>query len=143
MVSAPWSCRVLRSLARLVTEAAVLQPLEGRLADRGVVELAHDQAVETVDLALAREIDELNLLDIARLEPDGRAREEIETPAVGFLAIEDEGPVDLEEVEMRADLDRSITRIGDLELHRGAAGVDLEVRPVVIIFARFLGSASS
>ena len=82
----------LRSLAGLVTEAAVLQPLEGRLADGGVVELAHDQAVETVDLALAGEIDELNFLDVSRLEPDGRAREEVEAPAVGLLAIEDEAP---------------------------------------------------
>ena len=52
-----------------------------------------------------------NLLGLARLEAHGRSRREIEPHAVGRLAVEDQGPVDLEKMEMGADLDRPVARV--------------------------------
>src|SRR4051812_46831547 len=108
MVCSPGRAVIPRSLARLVAESARLEPLECRLADGGIVELAHDQAVEPVDFPLATEWDETDLLDVPRLEADRGAGEQVQVHAVRLLAVEHEGAVYFEEVEVRANLHRPV-----------------------------------
>src|SRR4051812_30971319 len=98
MVCSPGRAVIPWSFRRLVAEAARLQPLERRLADGGIVELAHDQAIEPVDFPLAPEGHESHLLDVPRLEPDRSPGEQVEVHSIRLRAVEDQGPVDLEEV---------------------------------------------
>src|SRR5262249_33200685 len=101
----------------------------------GVVERAHDQAVEPDDDALAGQGDEADLLDLAGLEAHGGARGQVQAHAVGLLAVADEGAVDLEEVEVRADLHGPIAGVVDRDRDGRASGVQLDVRSVEQVFA--------
>jgi hypothetical protein len=64
---------------------------------------------------------------LPRLEAHRGARGDVEPEAVGLRALEGERVVGLEEVVVRADLDRAVAGIGDLERHGRAALVDLYV----------------
>ena len=125
-----------RHLDGLVTVSLFDAPLQAGLARVGVVEAAHDQAVEPVDHAPAAVGDQLDVLDVAGLEPDRRAAGQVQPHAVGLLAVEDQRRIGLEEVVMGADLDGTVAGVVDAERHDGAAGVQLDVRPVEEVFAR-------
>src|SRR5690606_25423241 len=84
-------------------------------------ELAHHRLPEAIDLAIAGDFDELDIPRLARLEPDGSARGDIETKPLDARAIEGQGRVGFEKMVMAADLDRPVAGIGDSEGHRLAA----------------------
>ena len=85
-----------------------------------------DQAVQTPDLSPSAEWDQRDLLFLTRLETDCGAGRDVEAHPVRSRALEGEGAVHFEEMEMRADLNRSITRVGDDEIDDGAADVCLD-----------------
>ena len=49
---------------------------------------------------------------VAGLEPDGGARGDVQPHAVRLRAIERQRAIDLEEVTVRADLDRTVAAVG-------------------------------
>ena len=71
--------------------------------------------------------DQLDFALLAGLEAHGGARGDVEPKASRRRAIEAQRAVGLEEVVVRADLDRPVAGVGDLHLERRAAGVDLDV----------------
>src|SRR5690242_17010105 len=92
-----------------------------------LLELPHDVLAEAVDRALADERDERHLAALARLEAHRRAGRDVETHAAGFLALEMERRVGLEEMIMRADLDRPVAGVGHSQCHGLAAGVERDL----------------
>src|SRR5437868_14347218 len=84
---------------------------------------AHDVAAEAVDRALAGERDELHIAGLAGLEADGGAGGDVEAHAARFLAVEFQRGIGLEEMVVRADLDRAVAGVGDRERHGLAAGI--------------------
>src|SRR5919201_1362490 len=98
---------------------------EGGGFNRVVVERAAHNPAVAVDLARARQLDELDLLLLARLEADGRAGGDVQAHAVGLGAVEVERAVDLEEVEVAADLYGAVARVAHEHDGRPAAGVRL------------------
>src|SRR5918992_5941450 len=72
------------------------------------VERAHDGAVEAEDPAQPGNRYELDLARLPGLEADRGAGRDVEAHAVGPLALEGERRVGLEEVIVRADLDRPV-----------------------------------
>src|SRR5439155_1239947 len=76
-------------------------------------------AVEPIDDAGTCELDQRDLLLIARLEPDGRPGGYIQMHAVRGGTVEIERRVDLEEVEMASDLHRPVAGVADRDT-RGA-----------------------
>ena len=100
-----------------------------------VVQPAHHQAVEPVDHPAAAVGDQLDLLDVAGLEPHRCAARQVQPHAVRLHAVEDQRPVDLEEVVVRPDLHRPVARVVDAQRHDGQARVELEVGPVEDVFA--------
>ena len=56
----------------------------------GIVQPAHHQAVEPVDHADAAVGDQLDLLDVAGLEPHRRAAGQVQAHAIRLLAVEDQ-----------------------------------------------------
>src|SRR5947207_563140 len=73
-----------------VAKACLAQFIEAALPGGGVVERPHHQAAAAVGATLAAEGDELDRLDLARLEAHGRAGRQVEPHAVGRLPIEDQ-----------------------------------------------------
>src|SRR5579872_2266033 len=90
-------------------------------------QLSHHVAAKAVDGALARKRHELHVAGLAGLETDRGPRGDIEPHAAGLLAIELERRIGLEEMIMRSDLDRAITRVGYRQRHRLAAGIELDL----------------
>src|SRR5439155_7412251 len=80
-----------------------------------LLESSLDAAAKAVDDAPARERDEPDLLLLARLEAHGRTGGDVEMHPVPGRAIELQGPVHLEEVEVAPDLDRPIAGVADRE----------------------------
>src|SRR4029077_13229336 len=76
-------------------------------------QLPHHLATETVDGTLARERHEPYLARLPRLEPHRRAGGDIEPHAARLFAVKFQRRIGLEEMIVRADLDRTIAGIGD------------------------------
>ena len=123
--------------------SAIDAALQAGLAGVGVVQPAHHQAVEPVDRPAAAVRNQPDFLDVAGLEPHRRSAGQVEPHAVGLLAVEDEGPVGLEEVVVGADLHGPVARVVDGESDDRQARVKLEVRPIEEIFAGNHASASA
>src|SRR5665213_2088617 len=71
--------------------------------------------------------DEADAAGLAGLEPHRRSGGDIEAKTARLLALESERRIGLVEMIMRADLDRPVAGIGDIERHRRPTGVDLDV----------------
>src|SRR5882724_3581608 len=98
-----------------------------RKAMASVSERAGDAAVEAVHDARPGIGDEPHDAALARLEARRRTGRDVETVAARNGAVEAQRRVGLEEMVVRADLDRPVAGVGDLDLDRGAAGVELDV----------------
>src|SRR5580693_7832541 len=81
-------------------------------------QLTHQVAAKAVDGALAGERDELHVAGLPRLEAHRGAGRDVEPHAARFLAVELQRRIGLEEMVVRADLDRTVATIGDRERHR-------------------------
>src|SRR5438477_7600054 len=79
-------------------------PFHAALPNGGIVERAHYQGTAAVNLTRPTQGHELHGLDIPRLEAHRRPCGQVQTHAVGRLAIEDQRPVNFEEMKMRPDL---------------------------------------
>src|SRR5215468_7769285 len=73
------------------------------------------QVAEPVHVLLAPEWDQRHFLLVPRLEADGRRLRDGQPHPEGGGAVELQGAVDLEEVIVRADLDRPVAGVADLE----------------------------
>src|SRR6516165_356350 len=91
------------------------------------LELSHHVLPEPVDRALAGERNKRDLARLPRFEAHRGAGGDIEPHAARFLAVELQRRIGLEEMVMRADLDRPVAGIGDAERHRLAALVELDL----------------
>jgi len=69
----------------------------------------------------------LHVAGLAGLEADGGAGGNVEAHAAGLFAIEFQRRVGLEEMVVRADLDRAVTSVGHRKCHRLAAGVEFDL----------------
>ena len=76
---------------------------------------------------IAAEGHELDRPALARLEADGGAGGNVQTEAVGRGAVELERGVGLEEMVVRADLNRSVAGVGDRHADRRAADVQRDL----------------
>src|SRR5579859_1926689 len=90
-------------------------------------QLSHHVAAEAVDGAFSRERHQLHLTGLSRLEAHRGACGDIEPHAAGFLALELQRRIGLEEMIVRADLDRAVTGIGNRQRHGLAAGIELDL----------------
>src|SRR6516225_4496122 len=90
-------------------------------------EFSHHVLPEPVDRALAGERNERDLARLPGFEAHRGAGGDIEPHAARLLAVEFQRRIGLEEMIMRADLDRPIAGIGDRQAQRLAAGVDLDL----------------
>src|SRR6185312_10199849 len=87
----------------------------------------HHLAAETVHRSLAGERDQRDVAALARLEPPRGARRQVEPHAARLPAVELQRRVGLEEMIVRAHLDRPIAGVGDSQRHRLAALVELDL----------------
>ena len=78
-------------------------------------------------LARAAERDEVDLALVAGLEADGGAGRDVEVHPERPRAIEAQRGVDLEEVEVRADLHRAVAGVRDGDGRRLASGAQLDL----------------
>src|SRR6266852_2073111 len=85
---------------------------------------SHNARAEAVDLARSGECHERHLPALTRLEPHRSAGRNVEPHAAGLGAVELQRRIGLEEMIMRADLDRPVARVGDRELHARPAGIE-------------------
>src|SRR5262245_49515613 len=83
----------------------------------GSREAPHDLPLKAEHPSLARVAHERDVALLTGLEADGRARRDVEAEAARLVAVEDQRVVGLEEVVVRADLDRSIAAVGDPHGH--------------------------
>src|ERR1700687_335864 len=88
------------------------------------VELAHHALAKAVDLPVSGEGDQGDVPALPRLEPHRGAGRNVEAHAAGFRAVELQRRIGLEEMIMRADLDRAVAGVGDRELHARPAGIE-------------------
>src|SRR5471030_1288894 len=95
----------------------------------------HDEAVEAVDSAIAGQRHEFNRALLARLEPHGRTRRNVQAKASCLVAFERERRVDFEEMKMRTDLHRPVTCIRYRHGYRLAARVEFVLTIIDEIFA--------
>src|SRR3974390_895351 len=100
-----------------------------------VSQLPHHLAAEAVDRALARERHELHLASLPGLEPHRRAGGDIEPHAARFFAVEFQRRIGLEEMVVRADLDRTIAGIGHRQRHGLAARIEVDLSVLDEAFA--------
>ena len=82
--------------------------------------------VQAKDFPRAGERHQFNFLRVARLEPDGGARRNVETKASRRGAVEGESSVDLEEMKMTADLDRTVAGVRNPQCSRRESDVGVE-----------------
>ena len=92
-------------------------------------------------MAVAGEGDQFDFAGVAGLEADGGAGGDVEAEAAGGGAIEVQGGVDFEEMEVAADLDGAVAGVGDGEGDELEAGVGFEggasagmISPGIMIF---------
>src|SRR5262249_17338655 len=90
-------------------------------------EFSHHVLAEAVDRSLAGERHQRHLARLSRLETHGGAGGDVESHAARLFAIEFQRRVGLEEMIMRADLDRPVAAVGDGQRHRLAAGIGLDL----------------
>src|SRR5262245_49929338 len=90
-------------------------------------ELSHHVLPEPVDHALAGERNERDLACLPRFKAHRGAGGDIEPHAARLLAVEFQRRIGLEEVIVRADLDRPVAGIGDRQHHCLAAGIELDL----------------
>src|SRR5258707_1629026 len=90
-------------------------------------ELSHHVLAKPVDHALAGERNERDLARLSRFEAHRSAGGDIEPHAARLLAIEFQCRIGLEEMIVRADLNRPVPGIGDRQRHRLAAGIELDL----------------
>src|SRR5258708_33589039 len=90
-------------------------------------ELSHHVLAKPVDHALAGERDERDLARLSRFEAHRGAGGDIKPHAARLLAIEFQCRIGLEEMVVRADLNRPVPPIGDRQRHRLAAGIELDL----------------
>src|SRR6266446_1262387 len=90
-------------------------------------ELSHHILPKPVDRALAGERNERDLTRLPRFKAHRRAGRDIEPHAARLLAIEFQRRIGLEEMIMRADLDRPVAGIGDVKRNRPAPGIELDL----------------
>src|SRR5262249_41864376 len=102
-------------------------------------ELAHYLLIESRHNPLPAIRHQRHAARLPRLEADGCARGDVEAHAAGTLAVEGEGRVRLVEMIVRADLDRPVAGIGDLDRHRRLAGVQRDLAGRRQDFARYHG----
>ena len=93
----------------------------------GGLEGAVGEVVEAVDDALAGEGDEGDGAFVAGFEADGGAGGDVEAVAAGGGAVEFEGGIDFEEMEVAADLDGAVAGVGDGEFEGVEADIGFEV----------------
>src|SRR6266852_3000313 len=98
-----------------------------RMAMDSVSERASDLVVEAVHDSRAAVSDEAHLARLARLEAHRGAGGDVEAEAPRLVALEAERRVGLEEMVMRAHLDRPVARIGDLKLDGRTARVQFDL----------------
>src|SRR5262245_33620289 len=91
------------------------------------LELSHHVLPEPVDDALAGERNERDLARLPRLKAHRGAGGDIEPHAARLFAIEFERRIGLEEMIMRADLDRPIAGVGNRQCHGLATGIELDL----------------
>src|SRR5437868_3910465 len=84
-------------------------------------------STKTVDDAFAGERYELHIAGLAGLKAHRGAGGDVEAHAAGFFPIEFQRRVGLEEMVVRADLDRAVAAIGDRERRGLAAGVEFDL----------------
>ena len=89
--------------------------------------VAHNQIVETYDTAFASVCDELNLFFITRLKTYGGGGWDVQMHAECRLAVKFQIAIHLEEMEMRAHLNRSVARVFHFDGGAWSAGVVLYV----------------
>ena len=92
-----------------------------------------------MDDTVAAEGHEPDLARLAGLEAHRRAGGDVEAHAARGRAVEAQRGVGLVEMVVRADLDRPVAGVGDLEAQRAAARVELDVPGREDVFARLHG----
>src|ERR1700730_14778944 len=97
-------------------------PFSSERAPAPSSQLAHHVAAKAVDDALAGERHQLHVARLPRLEPHRGAGGDIEPHAARLFAVELQRRIGLEEMVVRADLDRTVAGIGNGQCYRLAAG---------------------
>src|SRR5262249_40722981 len=90
-------------------------------------ELTHHVLPEPVDRALAGERNERDLARLPRFKAHRGASGDIEPHPARLFAVEFQRRIGLEEMIMRADLDRPVAGIGDRQRGRLATGIELDL----------------
>src|SRR5437764_14159524 len=108
-------------------EAAFPRPVKGRFAKRGIRAYAVGKIVEARQFAAAGKGHERYFFPRPGLESHRGASGNIEPHAESGGAIELHCLVDLEEMEMRSDLDRPVAGIASLQFDRAASGVYIDI----------------
>src|SRR5579883_2083538 len=90
------------------------------------LKLAADLGVEAVDGAPARIGHQAHGPGLPGLEPHRGSGRDVEPVPARLLALELERRIGLEEMIVRADLDRPVAGVGDVERDRLAAGIELD-----------------
>src|SRR3954468_23366264 len=103
----------------------------------GLLKWAVDLAGEAVNLAAAGIGHEVDHTGLARLEPDGGAGRDVQPEAPRLLPVEGQRRVRLEEVIVRADLDRPVAGIRHVEGDRISALVQVDLAGPDEQFARY------
>jgi hypothetical protein len=80
-----------------------------------------------IEQARATQRHQIDFFRFARLEAHGSPGRDIEAHAIGQRAIEEQRPIDLEEMEMAADLDRPIAGMAHEQTRRGASHIRLDI----------------
>src|SRR6516165_1143039 len=107
------------------------------------LELSHHVLPEPVDRALAGERNKRDLARLPRFEAHRGAGGDIEPHAARFLAVEFQRRIGLEEMIVRADLDRPIPVFGDRQRHRLAPVMELALAAFDELFTGDHGALSS
>lgn len=85
-----------------------------------------DETIHPMGTLGTAERNEHNRLFLAWLEPDGRARRDVQAHPICAAPVESQGAIDLEEMGVRANLYRAIAGIRNDDLDRGAPGVEYD-----------------
>src|SRR3954447_2223698 len=101
-----------------------------------VLELAHHVGTETVDRALAGEGDQCHIARLSRLEARGGPGRDVEPHSARLLAIKRERRIGLEEMIVRAYLDRAVAGVGYAERCGLSASVE---RDLAVLDEHFAG----
>ena len=86
----------------------------------------HDLLAEAEDHPIAGQWDQPDFARLARLETHRRAGGDVEPHAARLLPVEAQARIGLEEVVVRADLDRAIAGIGHFDGDLGSADIELD-----------------